>query len=50
MMPATPPAVVPVVATPGPLDQNPAAVYLRGKPSAAGRRGLERSLNRAAEV
>ena len=50
MMPATPPAVVPVVATPGPLDRNPAAVYLRSKPSAAGRRGLERSLNRAAEV
>ena len=34
MMPATPPAVVPVVATPGPLDRNPAAVYLRSKPSA----------------
>ena len=50
MMPATPPAVVPVVATPGPLDRNPAAVYLRSKPSAAGRRGLARSLNRASEV
>ena len=50
MMPATPPAVVPVVAAPGPLDQNPAAVYLRGKPSAAGRRGLGQSLNRASEV
>ena len=50
MTPATPPAVVPVVATPGPLDRNPAAVYLRSKPSAAGRRGLARSLNRAAEV
>ena len=45
-----PPAQVPVVRDPGPLDRNPAAVYLAGKPSAAGRRGLERSLNRAAEI
>ena len=44
------PAVVPVVAAPGPPDGNPAAIYLAGKPSAVGRRGLQRSLERAAEV
>ena len=44
------PAVVPVAAAPGPPDRNPAAVYLAGKPSAVGRRGLLRSLERAAEV
>ena len=44
------PAVVPVAAAPGPPDGNPAAVYLAGKPSAVGRRGLQRSLERAAEV
>ena len=44
------PAVVPVAAAPGPPDRNPAAVYLAGKPSAVGRRGLQRSLERAAEV
>ena len=43
------PAVVPVVA-PGPPDGNPAAIYLAGKPSAVGRRGLQRSLERAAEI
>ncbi len=48
--PALPPEHVPVLRVPGPLDRNPAAVYLAGKPSAAGRRGLERSLNRAAEI
>ena len=32
------------------LDRNPAAVYLAGKPSATGRRGLKRSLDRAAEL
>ena len=53
---ATAPAVaeaaapVPVVDVPGPTDTNPAAVYLAAKPSAAGRRGLQRSLNRAAEI
>ena len=47
---AAPPAVVPIVTAPGPLDRNPAAVYLAGKPSAAGRRGLQRSLERAAEL
>ena len=41
---------VPVVADPGPLDRHPAAVYLASKASAVGRRGLERSLNRAAEL
>lgn len=41
---------VPVVTTPGPLDTNPAAVYLAGKPSAIGRRSLQRSLERAAEI
>ena len=45
-----PPAQVPAVRVPGPHDRNPAAVYLAGKPSAAGRRGLQRSLNRAAEI
>ena len=40
---------VPVVRVPGPLDTNPAAVYL-SKASAAGRRGLVRSLDRAAEI
>ena len=44
------PAVVPVAAAPGPPDRNPAAVYLAGKPSAVGRRGLQRSLERAAEI
>ena len=49
--PATvPPANVPVVAVSDRLDRNPAAVYLAGKPSAAGRRGLQRSLDRAAEI
>ena len=43
-------AVVPVVSAPGPPDRNPAAVYLAGKPSAVGRRGLLRSLERAAEI
>ena len=49
--PATvPPENVPVVVVPGRLDRNPAAVYLAGKPSEAGRRGLQRSLDRAAEI
>ena len=49
--PATvPPENVPVVAVSDRLDRNPAAVYLAGKPSAAGRRGLQRSLDRAAEI
>ena len=50
MLAAPPPAVVPVVTARGALDHNPAAVYLAGKPSAVGRRGLQRSLNRAAEL
>lgn len=41
---------VPIVRVPGPPDTNPAMVYLAAKASAAGRRGLERSLNRAAEI
>ena len=41
---------VPVVAEPGPLDRHPAAVYLASKASAVGRRGLRRSLDRAAEL
>ena len=49
-MTALPPAVVPIVAAPERLDRNPAAVYLAGKPSAIGRRGLKRSLDRAAEL
>ena len=44
------PATVPVLAEPGPLDRNPAAVYLAAKASSVGRRGLERALNRAAEI
>ena len=44
------PAVVPIVVAPERLDRNPAAVYLAGKPSATGRRGLKRSLDRAAEL
>ena len=49
--PAAPPAApVPIVTVPGPADTNPSAVYLAAKPSAAGRRGLVRSLNRAAEI
>ena len=39
-----------VVTVPGPPDTNPAMVYLAAKPSAAGRRGLQRSLDRAAEI
>ena len=42
--------LVPVVADPGAPDQNPALVYLAGKPSAVGRRGLQRSLDRAAGI
>ena len=42
--------LVPVVAVPGARDQNPALVYLAAKPSAVGRRGLQRSLDRAAEI
>ena len=49
-MTALPPAVVPIVGAPERLDRNPAAVYLAGKPSATGRRGLKRSLDRAAEL
>ena len=48
--PADVPTAVPVVAAPSPPDRNPAAVYLAGKPSAVGRRGLRRSLERAAEI
>ena len=48
--PAIPPKDVPIVAVPDRPDRNPAAVYLAGKPSATGRRGLQRSLDRAAEV
>ena len=45
-----PPVAVPIVAVPDHPDRNPAAVYLAGKPSATGRRGLQRSLDRAAEL
>jgi site-specific recombinase XerD len=48
--PAAPDEAVPVVGIPGSLDRNPAAVYLAGKPSDVGRRGLQRSLDRAAEI
>ena len=48
--PATPAEAVPVVVVSGPPDRNPAIVYLAGKPSAVGRRGLQRSLDRAAEI
>ena len=43
-----PPASVPVVVVPPPLDRNPAAVYLAARSTVA-RRGLQRSLDRAAE-
>ena len=45
-----PPVAVPIVAVPDHPDRNPAAVYLAGKPSPAGRRGLQRSLDRSAEI
>ena len=53
--PPGPPAVaerelVPVRTEPLPRDRNPAAVYLAGKPSAAGRRGLHNALRRATLV
>ena len=48
--PVTMPENVPVVVVPGSLDRNPAAVYLAGRASTVGRRGLQRSLARAAEV
>ena len=44
------PEPVPIVTAAPRLDQNPAAIYLNGKPSAVGRRGLRRSLERAAEI
>ena len=47
---ALPPERVPVIVAADRLDRNPAAVYLAGKPSAIGRRGLQRSLDRAAEL
>ena len=40
---------VPVVTVPGPLDRNPASVYLHSK-TAVGRRGLEHALKRAAKI
>ena len=42
--------LVPVVNLSPKSDQNPALVYLAGKPSEVGRRGLARSLDRAAEI
>ena len=44
------PFPVPVVAVPGPPNSNPAVVYPAGRLSSVGRRGLQRSLNRAAEI
>ena len=41
---------VPVVAVPDAPDRNPALVYLAGRPSSVGRRGLQRSLDLAAEI
>ena len=41
---------MPVVAVPGPPNSNPAVVYPAGRLSSVGRRGLQRSLNRAAEI
>ena len=49
-MPAESSSPVPVVAVPRPPDTNPALVYLAGRASAVGRRGLQRSLDRAAEI
>ena len=48
--PPAPPENVPIVTVPVRPDMNPALVYLAGRPSAVGRRGLQRSLDRAAEV
>ena len=48
--PEDPSATVPAHAEPGALNRNPAAVYLAAKASSVGRRGLERALNRAAEI
>jgi len=45
-----PPEAVPIVAAPIPPDRNPALVYLAGKDSAVGRRGLQSSLDRAARI
>ena len=42
--------LVPVANVPPKPDRNPALVYLAGKPSQVGRRGLQRSLDRAAEI
>ena len=47
---SAPPENVPVVVIPDRLDRNPAAVYLAGRTSPVGRRGLQRSLDRAAEI
>ena len=43
-------SLVPVATVPRPADQNPVLVYLAAKPSQVGRRGLRRSLDRAAEI
>ena len=42
--------LVPVVTVPPKRDQNPVLVYLSGRPSSVGRRGLQSSLDRAAEI
>ena len=49
-LPPAPPEKVPIITDPILLERNPASVYLAGKPSEAGRRGLKRSLDRAAEL
>ena len=48
--PEPPSAPVPVVDDPGDVGRIPAAVYLVSKDSSVGRRGLQRSLDRAAEI
>ena len=45
-----PSAAVPIIEDPGDVGRIPAAVYLVSKDSSVGRRGLQRSLDRAAEI
>ena len=46
----TPSERVPIVSVPAPPDQGPALAYLTSMPAVVGRRGLQHSLNRAAEI
>ena len=48
--PTEPPESVPIVSVPAPPDQDPVLIYLAGIPASSGRRGLQHSLARAAEI